>query len=321
MARFFHPSKKIREQWPHDEKRRLTGVLVVGEGKRHVNKKEHLCYLVRIPEVDDGTTFYIVKKNFKVEVAPPQAFESELATPTPASAAPPSDGSNVDRASDRNVISNVEGGREMDIEDLTRQGIEVDDDNQPAPENSAPDAGPPPLGTWEKPTICPRRANSSFADNSGKWKNHRWDVIADYDELRLFRMCFPEQWIIDVLIPTTNKQLVDKLSLHEFYVFLGIIFYMACFNGIEERELWWSTKPVDMFSGAPFRFNQFMTYRRFRDIMSCIRYNNKDAPLLFNDRFHEVRQMIDAFNDHYATEYTPSWLNCVDGRRVYELVE
>ncbi len=93
----------------------------------------------------------------------------------------------------------------MDIEDLQRQEIEVDDDNQPAPENSAPDAAPAPLGTWEKPTICPRRANSLFADNPGKWKNHWWDVIADYDELHLFRMCFPEQcWIIDVLIPTTN---------------------------------------------------------------------------------------------------------------------
>jgi hypothetical protein len=134
MARFFHPSKKIREKWPHDEKRRLTGVLVVGEGKRHVNKKEHLCYLVRIPEIDDGTILYIVKKNFKVEVAPPQAFESELATPPPAPAAPPSAGSsNIERASERNVISNVEGGREIDIEDLERQGIAVDDDDQPVP--------------------------------------------------------------------------------------------------------------------------------------------------------------------------------------------
>jgi len=87
---------------------------------------------------------------------------------------------------------------------------------------------------------------------------------------------------------------------------------MACFNGIEDRELWWSTKPVDMFSGAPFRFNGFMTYSRFREIMSAIRYTDKPMPLLFNDPFHEVRQMIDAFNDYYATEYTPSWLNCID---------
>ena len=104
----------------------------------------------------------------------------------------------------------------MDIEDLERQGIQVDDDNDPAPENSSnpPNQGAaPPLGTWEKPTI------SLFADNPGKWKNHRWDVIAEYDELCLFCLCFLEKWIINVLIPTTNKELVDKLSLQEFYVF------------------------------------------------------------------------------------------------------
>jgi hypothetical protein len=84
---------------------------------------------------------------------------------------------------------------------------------------------------------------------------------------------------------------------------------MACFNGIEDRELWWSTKPANMFSGTPFRFNSFMTYSGFHDIMSA---TDKPAPLLFNNPFHEVRQMIDAFNNYYAAEYTPSWLNCVD---------
>ncbi len=110
------------------------------------------------------------------------------------------------------------------------------------------------------------------------------------------RHVLPEQWIVEVLIPTTNKDLD-----------------MACFNGIEDRELWWLTKPLDMFSGAPFWFNGFMTYSRFRKIMSAIRYTDKPTmPLLFNDPFHEVRQMIDAFNDYYADQYTPSWLNCID---------
>ena len=76
--------------------------------------------------------------------------------------------------------------------------------------------------------------------------------------------------------------------------------------------MWWSTKPIDMFCGAPFRLNAFITYTRFRDIMAAIRYTNKDVPILFTDKFHEVRQMIDAFNNHYTNEYTPSWLNCID---------
>ncbi len=55
---------------------------MIGEGMRHVNKKEHLCYLVRIPKIDDGSTFHVVKKNFKVEVAPQQAFESKTTQPS-----------------------------------------------------------------------------------------------------------------------------------------------------------------------------------------------------------------------------------------------
>jgi hypothetical protein len=105
--------------------------------------------------------------------------------------------------------------------------------------------------------------------------------------------------------------LTTKLTLCEFYVWLGFIFYMACYNGIEDRELWWSNKAIDMFSGTPFRFNEFMTYNRFHSIMAAIRYTNKAAPIIFTDRFFEVRQMIDAFNNYYASEYNPSWLNCI----------
>ena len=32
----------------------------------------------------------------------------------------------------------------------------------------------------------------------------------------------------------------------------------------------------------------------------------------FLDRFHDVWQMIDAFNEHYECEYVPSWLNCLE---------
>ena len=70
MARFFHPSKKIRDQWPNDDKRRLTAVLVTGEATRAVRHKQQLCYLVRIQEIDDGTEFYIAKRNFNI-MSPP----------------------------------------------------------------------------------------------------------------------------------------------------------------------------------------------------------------------------------------------------------
>ena len=125
-------------------------------------------------------------------------------------------------------------------------------------------------------------------------------------------MCFPEEWLVNVCIPMTNKELSKKTTLQEFYVFLGCIFYMACYQGIPEREMWWSKKPIDMFNGAPFRLNSFMSHARFKEILQAIRYTDKEEPLFFLDKFHEVRQMIDAFNNHYAMGHKPSWLNCID---------
>jgi len=139
MARFFHPSKPIRDKWPHDEKRCLTGVLVTGETTRRIGKKEQSCYVVRIMEIDDSTQFFIVKKNFKVEQAPVTPFESEAPQPP---TRPPIQAPAVnvaERSYARNVVSNIEGRMRVktteDIADLRHQGIEVDDNNEPPPES------------------------------------------------------------------------------------------------------------------------------------------------------------------------------------------
>ena len=125
-------------------------------------------------------------------------------------------------------------------------------------------------------------------------------------------MCFPEQFVLDVIIPQTNKNLSMPIDLHEFYVWLGCIYYMACFQGIGDREEWWSSSPIDQFKGAPFRLNGYMSKNRFKDIMGALCYTDKADPLLFVDKFHEVRQMIDAFNEHYELEYSPAWISCLD---------
>ena len=313
MAHFFHPSEHIRAKWPNDDKRRLTGVLVVGGGMRCVARKEQMCYLVRIDNIGEDVVLHIVKKNFKITVAPTEPFPSEALIHAPAA---PGDAVNPDRSSNRNTTINIEGGLSRagtreEIEQLRQQGITVDDDNEPAPENAQALEVGEHTGTWEKPQYCCRRANT-YSDQAGRFVHHRWDKIAEMDELQLFRMCFPEKWIVDSVIPETNKNLGTPVDLHEFYVWLGCIFFMSCYLGVEDRDLWWSTKPVNMFEGAPFRLNEFMTKTRFREIMEAIRYTSKEAPLLFVDRFHEIREMIDAFNNHYASEYRPSWLSCLD---------
>ena len=56
-------------------------------------------------------------------------------------------------------------------------------------------------------------------------------------------MEFPEKWVRDVLIPATNEEIVgDDITLQKLYVYLGCHFFMACFEEISDRILWWSPK-------------------------------------------------------------------------------
>ena len=98
------------------------------------------------------------------------------------------------------------------------------------------------------------------------------------------------------------------MTLQDFYVWLGCHFFMACFEGIENKKMWWSEKTIDVFEGAPFRLLEFMSGRRFQNIGAAIRYTNIESSALLY-RFHDVRQMIDAFNKHYNCEYVLSWIN------------
>ena len=50
-----------------------------------------MCYLVRIPEYDEALEFYIVKKNFRVDVDLETAFKSEERMVMPVTIPPPVD--------------------------------------------------------------------------------------------------------------------------------------------------------------------------------------------------------------------------------------
>ena len=91
------------------------------------------------------------------------------------------------------------------------------------------------------------------------------------------------------------------------------LLHVAYHDRVPDRDMsWWSTKPIDMFGGALFWLNAYMSRSRFDQIMHPLRYTDKEAPLFFLDRFQKVCQMIDAFNDHYSKGYKPSWVSCID---------
>ena len=268
-ARFFHPRKKIREKYPQDDKHHLKGVVVMGEGQQKVNLRQQDCYLIRINDFDDGTIFHIVKKNLRIDQHAKIPFKSELQNHLPPSnhqvAAPIGAGTAIqDWESTTNKVQNFYGSlsreyRREEVKVLRQQGIIVNDNNNPIPKNNNTNEQCKPWGrTWEKPMTCPCQVKN-LPNCWGKFTHHEWEDIAKYNELDLFRMCFPEKWVIDVLIPATNKELDSPINLQEFYVFLGCIFFQASFKGIPDCDQWWLTKAISMFEGMPHQLNNFMS--------------------------------------------------------------
>ena len=96
------------------------------------------------------------------------------------------------------------GGLSQEIVELCHQGIDVDDDNETAPQNAQPSApATQTIGRWVTPTIFPRRSDMNCHNTKGVWRQHSWPKFSETTELSIFRMAFPEQWVRDILIPAT----------------------------------------------------------------------------------------------------------------------
>ncbi|KAL3811352.1 hypothetical protein ACHAXA_000768 [Cyclostephanos tholiformis] len=271
----FHPGDKVREKYPKDAKLHCVNVEITSEGLRRIKNEAKMCYLISIPKVEGEC--YIVKKCFRVEQSPDTPFKSER-TPLRCDIPHPLP-HGKDRTALFNVVRNVGNGLADEVLELRAQGLEVDNDNEPLNEGAG---APPPLEysgphNFTVPMHCPRHERNMI-DESGKWAYHHWDEIVSMTEFELFRMAFPEDFVKDVIIPRTNDNLGLPLMLGEFYKWLGCNFFMACFQGIPDRKCWTPTVEWDGYE----------------------------------DRFHEMRKMIDEFNNHYAHSYHPSWLNCLD---------
>ena len=129
------------------------------------------------------------------------------------------------------VAPNV-GGLSQEIAELRHQGIEVDDENDPAPDNYQPtETSTQAIGKWVTPTILPRRLDVNCYNTKGVWRQNSGQKISEMTEISLFKIAFPEQLVRVVLIPETNEEIAgDSITLQDFYVFLGCHFFMAYFE-------------------------------------------------------------------------------------------
>jgi hypothetical protein len=137
--------------------------------------------------------------------------------------------------------------------------VQVDDDNNPAPENIASPSNKQNktiFTGWGHDGMCLRHA-SNVTDFQAKLLNvvNTGNVPSIF---AIFECLFPVDHVKKVMIPQMNKKLSTKITYGEFLRFIGMWFVMAT-TTFENRRDFFGKKPPSMFDGAPFLMGFLMS--------------------------------------------------------------
>ena len=194
---------------------------------------------------------------------------------------------------------------------LARGFVDVDNDNDPAPENipNTNDVTNPDMynNNWGHEGICHRKELNM--------SNRNPKITFSYNirpsRVQLFELLFPKEFIKNIILPQINDEINGiAVSYGEYLRWIGLWFLMATLEGPSRRDFW-SVTEINQFEGAPIRLNQYMSRNRFEEILRSINYTDLEPPP-FKDPFHPVRQMIEAWNNNMSKNFKSSWINTLD---------
>ena len=127
---------------------------------------------------------------------------------------------------DDELMRENHGGQQNLISALTGV-LDIDDDNEPVPENVPGDPVPSVLSTvWGHYGFCYRKSNN-LADTKARLVNNV-DTTRDDVNLQLFERLFPRKYVEDVILTETNKVLdKEPVTYGEFALdgVVGVNFY------------------------------------------------------------------------------------------------
>ena len=310
LLKYIHPSKLIRDKYPNPiNGQRLENCLLIRRETKEVNRKQQVCVIFRHDEFPDKE-LHAVERWVKVkkEGAEEHLFDKDQPRDESGDEPEVEDGQELQPS-----IFRATGVAE-DIAMVRAQGLDVDDDNEPAPEN---------VPTGE--TTRTRQANGIYEGQQFGWDGVDHRARAGHHDLpatmlgmpdvnfvshiQMFLLFFPRV-LIDLVITESNKAHSElHLTFGEFLRFLGLKLFMATCANYNRREFW-SSNPINEF-GAPYRFNDYMSWRRFETIMKCLTFTSRKPPP-YKDRFWEVREMISVWNKYMLQHFKPSWVSCLD---------
>ncbi len=329
-----HPRKEIHKVFLNPRhKERLEGLIAIRCDFRKVNNKMRSVILFRhdrFPNIElyCCKKFCIVKK---------EGHETQFFFPsarsTTANGANDTTSNNLnsqnqnpnmldvdsERSEEIEIPTTIVVGNEDDIALMRASGITVEDDNDPLPENIPNEANPIPQG------------NELYNDQSWGWEGFDERKINGFKKckpklvgindlvlqqgmtvLAMFLFFFPKL-LVDIILEATNIKIGNTcrtLSYGEFLRWLGIHLLMSTCKGYSRKD-YWSLKPISPFEGAPYRMNEYMSHKRFEEILSHFSFTSKDPPS-YRDKFWEIREMIKIWNTHMDEIFIPSWVSCLD---------
>ena len=298
LVKFIRPSKDVAAALVNPEPgRRVEDLTAVSREATTRGGKTFVAIFFRSSTIPG--LLHAAERWVKVEEEgpPDQLWEDAAPAEAPATAYIDERGEDI-----ADFVFNAQN-RAEDIALVRNMGFEVDDDNEPAPENVPAANAPRPNGAalyegqeegWDG--IDCRAMTQGSLYNNPKF-THDWTPQGkSYAEI--FLHVFPLYFFENFVTEATNNALLAadnaRTTLGEMLRYVGMWLLMSCY--LKLPEYFWQTTPMrttadsseDEENDTPsFTFKRYMSRRRFLAITSALRFTNKTPPT-FRDKFWEI---------------------------------
>jgi hypothetical protein len=198
----------------------------------NIDRKPKVVIVVKHPTLGDSVVYCAEQyEKVKVEGEPDGFFDKKVDLPINIANAPTFSVNDIDKPIDTSVIDKMGWStRSEDIALAQSQGLDVDDDNEPAPEN-IPAAGTRVDSTtylqgqeWGWNGTCYRKTKHHL-DVNPQILNHSRSDLCNQTKLDMFLLFFPLNYTENVVVKQTSCTLVGQaynphpLSMGEFVRF------------------------------------------------------------------------------------------------------
>ena len=269
LLRFIHPSEHICNKFPNVvQGQRLENCVTIRHEVKKVSQKVQLVLVVCHKDFKNPDDSYIkldgVKQYWKVSQEGHPDYFFDTIAPTDENV------NSQDESLMPETVSDHINGNSHTTETIQalRDEVDVDDDNEPTPENIPQSTDPmssPLSKEWGHSGFC--YCKSLSMQNSGAKLNFHVDPTEDDYYLQLFEGFFPKD-LLNMIIEGINTKINSELVTYgEFLQWIGLWEMVSTVAGTDRRSFW-STRDLDIFQGCFFTLLNYMTHTRFKNFLS-----------------------------------------------------